>query len=159
MTQQKESHGDRASEAIGKSIALTLGNREELTVTFGHLWNGAAAIAAYLQDTGIEGTGTVSQCCLSDLSQKIRLYLLKNTACRLVLVNNWQDHFAIICLIAQRTLNGGWTWLYESQLHFRVCSLVPSRHGKKPVGRIINISSVVASSGNGTTKHAASKLA
>jgi len=146
-----------ASRGIGKSIALTLGKQGMTVIGTATSDNGAAAIAAYLQDTGIEGTGMCLNVASSESVAEVFASITEKYGVPLVLVNNagiTRDN------LLMRMKNDEWDDVIDTNLNslFRVCKLVVKGMTKARWGRIINISSVVASSGNaGQTNYAASK--
>jgi len=146
-----------ASRGIGKSIALTLGKQGMTVIGTATSDNGAAAIAAYLQDAGIEGTGMCLNVASSESVAEVFASITEKYGVPLVLVNNagiTRDN------LLMRMKNNEWDDVIDTNLNslFRVCKLVVKGMTKARWGRIINISSVVASSGNaGQTNYAASK--
>lgn len=146
-----------ASRGIGKSIALTLGKQGMTVIGTATSDNGAAAIAAYLQDAGIEGTGMCLNVASSESVAEVFASITEKYGVPLVLVNNagiTRDN------LLMRMKNDEWDDVIDTNLNslFRVCKLVVKGMTKARWGRIINISSVVASSGNaGQTNYAASK--
>lgn len=146
-----------ASRGIGKSIALTLGKQGMTVIGTATSDNGAAAIAAYLQDAGIEGTGMCLNVASSESVAEVFASITEQYGVPLVLVNNagiTRDN------LLMRMKNDEWDDVIDTNLNslFRVCKLVVKGMTKARWGRIINISSVVASSGNaGQTNYAASK--
>ncbi|MGJ8690758.1 MAG: 3-oxoacyl-ACP reductase FabG [Gammaproteobacteria bacterium] len=146
-----------ASRGIGKSIALTLGKQGMTVIGTATSDNGAAAIAAYLQDAGIEGTGMCLNVASSESVAEVFASITEQFGVPLVLVNNagiTRDN------LLMRMKNDEWDDVIDTNLNslFRVCKLVVKGMTKARWGRIINISSVVASSGNaGQTNYAASK--
>ncbi len=146
-----------ASRGIGKSIALTLGKQGMTVIGTATSDNGAAAISAYLEDAGIEGTGMCLNVASSESVAEVFGAIETKYGVPLVLVNNagiTRDN------LLMRMKTDEWDDVIDTNLNslFRVCKLVVKGMTKARWGRIINISSVVASSGNaGQTNYAASK--
>ncbi|MBT8147823.1 MAG: 3-oxoacyl-ACP reductase FabG [Gammaproteobacteria bacterium] len=146
-----------ASRGIGKSIALELGKQGLCVVGTATSEAGADAISDYLQAAGIAGRGMVlnvgsdegvSQC-LSAVGEAFGLPQ--------VIVNNagiTRDN------LLMRMKSDEWDDVINTNLNamFRICKACLRGMTKARWGRIINISSVVGSSGNpGQTNYAASK--
>ncbi len=146
-----------ASRGIGKSIALTLGKQGMTVIGTATSDNGAAAISAYLQDAGIEGTGMCLNVSSNESVAQVFSEIESAYGVPLVLVNNagiTRDN------LLMRMKADEWDDVIDTNLNslYRVCKLVVKGMTKARWGRIINISSVVASSGNaGQTNYAASK--
>jgi len=146
-----------ASRGIGKSIALTLGKQGMTVIGTATSDNGAAAISAYLEEAGIEGTGMCLNVASGESVAEVFAAIQEKYGVPLVLVNNagiTRDN------LLMRMKTDEWDDVIDTNLNslFRVCKLVVKGMTKARWGRIINISSVVASSGNaGQTNYAASK--
>lgn len=148
-----------ASRGIGKSIALNLGKQGMTVIGTATSDTGATAISAYLHDAGIEGTGLCLNVASSDSVAEVLAAIESTYGVPLVLVNNagiTRDN------LLMRMKTDEWDDVIDTNLNslYRVCKLVVKGMTKARWGRIINISSVVASSGNaGQTNYAASKAA
>ena len=148
-----------ASRGIGKSIALKLGKQGMTVIGTATSDNGAQAIATYLQEAGIEGTGLCLNVASNESVAQVFTEIESKFGVPLVLVNNagiTRDN------LLMRMKTDEWEDVIDTNLNslYRVCKLVVKGMTKARWGRIINISSVVASSGNaGQTNYAASKAA
>ena len=148
-----------ASRGIGKSIAMTLGKQGMTVIGTATTQKGAADIASYLQDAGIEGTGMCLNVASTDSVAEVFARINTEFGVPLVLVNNagiTRDN------LLMRMKEEEWDDVVDTNLNslFRLCKLVVKGMTKARWGRIISISSVVASSGNaGQTNYAASKAA
>jgi len=146
-----------ASRGIGKAIALQLGSQGLTVVGTATSEAGADAITSYLSEQGIQGKGMaldvgsdegVSQC-LAAVEEAFGLPQ--------VVVNNagiTRDN------LLMRMKSEEWDSVINTNLNamFRVCKACVKGMTRARYGRIINISSVVGSSGNpGQTNYAASK--
>jgi len=146
-----------ASRGIGKAIALELGKQGHTVVGTATSEAGADAISSYLSEQGITGKGLaldvgsdegVSQC-LATVEEAFGLPQ--------VVVNNagiTRDN------LLMRMKFEEWDSVINTNLNamFRVCKACLKGMTRARWGRIINISSVVGSSGNpGQTNYAASK--
>ena len=148
-----------ASRGIGKSIAMTLGKQGMTVIGTATTEKGAADIASYLQDAGIEGTGMCLNVASMDSVAEVFARIGSDYGVPLVLVNNagiTRDN------LLMRMKEEEWDDVIDTNLNslYRLCKLVVKGMTKARWGRIINVSSVVASSGNaGQTNYAASKAA
>lgn len=148
-----------ASRGIGKSIAMTLGKQGLTVVGTATTQKGAADIAAYLQDASIVGTGMCLNVASVDSVAEVFTRIGTEYGVPLVLVNNagiTRDN------LLMRMKEEEWDDVIDTNLNslYRLCKLVVKGMTKARWGRIINVSSVVASSGNaGQTNYAASKAA
>lgn len=148
-----------ASRGIGKSIAMTLGKQGMIVIGTATTQKGAADIAQYLQDAAIEGTGMCLNVASTDSVAEIFARITAEYGVPLVLVNNagiTRDN------LLMRMKEEEWDNVIDTNLNslYRLCKLVVKGMTKARWGRIINVSSVVASSGNaGQTNYAASKAA
>lgn len=146
-----------ASRGIGKAIALELGRQGFIVVGTATTEKGADAISNYLAEQGVSGKGLaldvgsdegVSQC-LAAVEEAFGLPQ--------VVVNNagiTRDN------LLMRMKTEEWNSVINTNLNamFRVCKACLKGMTRARFGRIINISSVVGSSGNpGQTNYAASK--
>lgn len=148
-----------ASRGIGKSIAMTLGKQGMIVIGTATTSKGAADIASYLQDAAIEGTGMCLNVASADSIAEVFARIGTEYGVPLVLVNNagiTRDN------LLMRMKEEEWDDVIDTNLNslYRLCKLVVKGMTKARWGRIINVSSVVASSGNaGQTNYAASKAA
>lgn len=148
-----------ASRGIGKAIALELGRQEMIVIGTATTEKGAEDISAYLAEHSIAGGGY----CLNVASSESVGHVLEAIEARFglpnVLVNNagiTKDN------LLMRMKEEEWGDVINTNLNalYRLCKLTLKGMTKARWGRIINISSVVASSGNpGQTNYAASKAA
>jgi len=148
-----------ASRGIGKAIALELGKLQMTVIGTATTEKGAEDITSYLQEHAIEGRGYA----LNVASMESVTVALEDIESRfgapLVLVNNagiTRDNLLL------RMKADEWEDVIDTNLNslYRLCKLTLKGMTKARWGRIINISSVVASSGNpGQTNYAASKAA
>ena len=146
-----------ASRGIGQAIALNLGNRGFTVVGTATSESGAANISAYLAEHSIRGEGM----CLDVSSDESVVALMENIgdkyALPTVLVNNagiTKDNLLMRMKVDE------WSDVIDTNLSsmYRMCKACVKGMTKARWGRIINISSVVGSSGNaGQTNYAASK--
>lgn len=146
-----------ASRGIGKAVALELGRMGATVIGTATSDQGAAQISAYLQDAGIAGQGlclnvTDAAACDAALAQ-----IESNFGTVAILVNNagvTRDNIAL------RMKDEEWDTVLDTNLKavFRMSKLVMRGMMKARTGRIINITSVVGSSGNiGQANYAAAK--
>lgn len=146
-----------ASRGIGRAIALELGQNGMIVIGTATTEQGAESIDAYLKEAGIQGYGMVLNVA-SESSVKSGLESLENRFGSVnVLVNNagiTRDN------LLMRMKDDEWYDVIETNLNsiYRLCKSCVKGMTKARWGRIINISSVVGSSGNaGQTNYAASK--
>lgn len=146
-----------ASRGIGQAIALELGKQGAVVVGTATSEKGAQAIAEYLTAAGVKGTGLALN--VNDAAQ-IELVLdaiRKQFGEISILVNNagiTKDN------LLARMSEEEWDDVLTTNLKsvFRLSRAVLRAMMKARAGRIINISSVVGSSGNpGQTNYSASK--
>lgn len=146
-----------ASRGIGKAIALELGRMGATVIGTATSDQGAAQIGAYLQEAGIAGQGlclnvTDAAACDAALAQ-----IESNFGTVAILVNNagvTRDNISL------RMKDEEWDTVLDTNLKavFRMSKLVMRGMMKARTGRIINITSVVGSSGNiGQANYAAAK--
>ncbi len=148
-----------ASRGIGKAIALELGRHGVIVIGTATTESGAGDITTYLNEAGIEGAGL----CLNVASTDSVAATLEAIEARFgnvqILVNNagiTKDN------LLMRMKTEEWDDVIDTNLNaiYRLCKLTLKGMTKARWGRIINVSSVVASSGNpGQTNYAASKAA
>ncbi len=148
-----------ASRGIGKAIALELGRQGCVVLGTATSEKGAEDITAYLQSNGIPGRGYALNVALSESVASVMDLVEAEFGLPLILVNNagiTRDN------LLMRMKSEEWDDVISTNLSslYRVCKLTLKGMTKARWGRIINISSVVASSGNGgQTNYAASKAA
>jgi 3-oxoacyl-[acyl-carrier protein] reductase len=146
-----------ASRGIGKAIALELGKHGFLVIGTATTEDGAANISQYLEEAGIGGKGlflvVVSDQAVTDCIATVE----EEFRNPLVLVNNagiTRDNLLL------RMKPDEWGAVIDTNLNamYRVCKACLKGMTRARWGRIINISSVVGSSGNaGQTNYAASE--
>ena len=146
-----------ATRGIGKAIALELGRQGAVVVGTATSDNGAAAIAEYLKNAGVSGTGL----CLDVGSNESVEEVLKSI----------QDQFGAVTIIVNnagitrdnimlRMKEDDWeaALITNRKSVYRVVKGCLRGMTKARWGRIINVSSVVASMGNaGQANYAAAK--
>lgn len=148
-----------ASRGIGKAIALALGKQGLTVIGTATSDKGAADISAYLQDAGVDGAGLRLNVADADSVAEVIATIEADFGAPLLLVNNagiTKDN------LLMRMKSEEWDDVIDTNLNsiYRLCRLLVKGMTKARWGRIINISSVVASSGNaGQTNYAASKAA
>ena len=146
-----------ASRGIGRAIALELGRRGAFVIGTATSEAGAKAISDALSDAGVAGRGE-----LLDVTDAARCEALvdaiqKERGAVSILVNNagiTRDN------LAMRMKDEDWQAVIDTNLGavFRMSRLVMRAMTRAKYGRIINITSVVGSSGNaGQANYAAAK--
>ncbi|MFM1895090.1 MAG: 3-ketoacyl-(acyl-carrier-protein) reductase [Pseudomonadota bacterium] len=146
-----------ASRGIGRAIALELGRQGLLVVGTATTDEGAATISAYLQEAGIRGQGKAMNVSNDDSVATCLEQIDAQYGAVAVLVNNagiTRDN------LLMRMKSEEWSEVIDTNLNamYRLCKVCVKGMTKARWGRIINISSVVGSSGNaGQTNYAASK--
>ncbi|ALO46165.1 3-oxoacyl-ACP reductase FabG [Pseudohongiella spirulinae] len=149
-----------ASRGIGRAIAAELGSRGVIVAGTATTENGAQAITDFFAENAIKGKGfcldvsstEAVDAVITDISEALG-------ASPLILVNNagiTRDN------LLMRMKEEEWDSVINTNLNalYRVCRATVKAMTKARWGRIINVSSVVASSGNpGQTNYAASKAA
>lgn len=146
-----------ATRGIGRAIALALGKAGAIVIGTATTADGATAISSYLAAEKIAGRGWVLDVANSDAVEQTLAAVTAETGSPSILVNN--------AGIARDTLlmrmqEDDWQAVINTDLNsvFRLSkacirSMLKARHG-----RIINISSVVAATGNpGQANYAAAK--
>lgn len=149
-----------ASRGIGRAIAAELGAQGVIVAGTATTENGAQAITEFFAENGIKGKGfcldVSSMEAVDNVMQAISNELGEPP---LILVNNagiTRDN------LLMRMKEDEWDSVINTNLNslYRVCRSSLKAMTKARWGRIINISSVVASSGNpGQSNYAASKAA
>jgi 3-oxoacyl-[acyl-carrier protein] reductase len=146
-----------ASRGIGRSIALALGERGATVVGTATSEAGAQTITAYLAQAGIQGKGAQLDVRIATSIETLVSRIEQAHGTVSVLVNNagiTQDN------LAMRMKEAEWDAVIDINLKsvFRLSKAVLRGMMKARSGRIINITSVVGSSGNaGQINYAASK--
>lgn len=146
-----------ASRGIGKAIALELGGSGFTVIGTATSESGAEAISSYLSEAGVNGTGLPADVSNDESVAALLSNISENYGAPAVLVNNagiTRDN------LLMRMKDSEWSDVMETNLGsmFRVCKACVKSMTRARWGRIINISSVVGSSGNGgQSNYAASK--
>ena len=146
-----------ASRGIGRAIALELGNRGFTVVGTATTAMGAQQITAYLAEQQIKGGGMSADVSSAESVAALLAGVEQEYGVVSVLVNNagiTRDN------LLMRMKEDEWASVIDTNLGsmYRLCKACVKGMTKARRGRIINISSVVASSGNaGQTNYAASK--
>jgi 3-oxoacyl-[acyl-carrier protein] reductase len=146
-----------ASRGIGKAVALALSAQHATVIGTATSVPGAAAISNYLASAGVSGRGVVLD--VNDAAGIAALVaeIERSQGSVSILVNNagiTQDNLAV------RMKDLEWDAVLDTDLKsvFRLSKAVLRGMMKAKRGRIINITSVVASSGNaGQINYAAAK--
>jgi 3-oxoacyl-[acyl-carrier protein] reductase len=148
-----------ASRGIGKAIATELGQHGAIVIGTATTESGATAISAYLTELGMKGGGYQLDVASNESVEKLMSALANDFDMPLILVNNagiTKDNLLL------RMKDEEWSDVINTNLTslYRLCKACMKPMTKARWGRIISISSVVASSGNpGQTNYAASKAA
>jgi 3-oxoacyl-[acyl-carrier protein] reductase len=146
-----------ASRGIGRSIALALGGHGATVVGTATTDAGAQSITAYLSRARIQGKGAQLDVRIATNIQGLVAEIEQAHGAVSILVNNagiTQDN------LAMRMKEAEWDAVIDTNLKsvFRLCKAVMRGMMKSRSGRIINITSVVGSSGNaGQINYAAAK--
>ncbi len=146
-----------ASRGIGRAIALELGRLGATVVGTATSEAGAADIQAGLEAAGIAGRGLALDVTNGEACEAALAEIEKTLGSVAVLVNNagiTRDN------LAMRMKDAEWDAVMDTNLKavFRMSKLVMRGMMKARGGRIINITSVVGSSGNpGQANYAAAK--
>jgi 3-oxoacyl-[acyl-carrier protein] reductase len=146
-----------ASRGIGQAIALELGRLGATVIGTATSSEGAAAIAAFLADAGIQGEGVVLE--VRDATQVDALIsqIERTRGAVSVLVNNagiTRDNLSL------RLKDDDWDAVLDTNLKavFRLSRAVMRGMMKARRGRIINVTSVVGHAGNpGQANYCAAK--
>jgi 3-oxoacyl-[acyl-carrier protein] reductase len=148
-----------ASRGIGKAIALELGRQGCVVLGTATSEKGAADITDYLKENNIKGRGYALNVAQTESVSSVIEQIEMEFGQPLILVNNagiTRDN------LLMRMKAEEWDEVISTNLSslYRICKVTLKGMTKARWGRIINISSVVASSGNpGQTNYAASKAA
>ena len=146
-----------ASRGIGKATALALGHQGMFVAGTATTEAGAEAITAFLREEGVEGQGLVADVSDADCVAALLGEIATLAGLPVVVVNNagvTRDN-PLLRMKAEE-----WDAVVNTNLNsmYRVCKACLKGMTKARFGRIINISSVVGSSGNaGQTNYAATK--
>ena len=146
-----------ASRGIGRAIAIELGARGFTVVGTATTDAGADRISAYLAEHKVQGSGMSADVSSSESVNALLAAIVEEYGVPAVLVNNagiTSDN------LLMRMKEEEWDSVIDTNLGsmYRLCKACVKGMTKARWGRIINISSVVASSGNaGQTNYAASK--
>ena len=146
-----------ASRGIGRAVALELARAGAVVVGTATSDSGAADIGRALDEAGAQGCGMKLDVTDASASEVVIAEIEKRYGAVAVLVNNagiTRDNLAL------RMKDDEWDAVIDTNLKavFRMSRLVMRGMMKARTGRIINITSVVASSGNpGQSNYAAAK--
>jgi 3-oxoacyl-[acyl-carrier protein] reductase len=146
-----------ASRGIGKAIALALGGRGAVVVGTATTAAGAQSIGDYLRAAGVQGGGAQLDVKVEANVDSVVADFEKSYGAVSILVNNagiTQDN------LAMRMKEAEWDAVIDTNLKsvFRLSKAVLRGMMKARSGRIINVTSVVGSSGNaGQINYAAAK--
>jgi 3-oxoacyl-[acyl-carrier protein] reductase len=146
-----------ATRGIGKAIALELGAKGATVIGTATTEQGAALISDALKEAGFKGRGICLNVTDAAASEAAFAQIESEFGCVNVLVNNagvTRDNIAL------RMKDEEWDAVLDTNLKavFRLSKLVMRGMMKVRSGRIINITSVVGSSGNiGQANYAAAK--
>ena len=146
-----------ASRGIGRAIAIELGRQGAIVIGTATTESGAQAIDQYLRDGGVDGFGAILN--VNDAAQiESVLKTIQNKFGDIaILVNNagiTRDN------LLARMKDEEWDEVIETDLKsvFRLSRAVLRQMMRMRYGRIINISSIVGSTGNiGQSNYAAAK--
>lgn len=146
-----------ATRGIGKAIAQELGKQGAVVVGTATSENGAGAISAYLDESGIQGTGLVLDVSDAASVEEVLKTIQSDFGAIEILVNNagiTRDN------IMMRMKEDEWDSVLNTNLTsvYRLVKGCLRGMTKARWGRIISVSSVVASMGNaGQANYAAAK--
>jgi len=146
-----------ASRGIGRSIAVMLGGRGATVVGTATTDSGAQSITAYLSEAQIRGNGAQLDVRITANVERLMAEIEQAHGAVSILVNNAgiaRDN------LAMRMKEDEWDAVIDTNLKsvFRLCKAVMRGMMKARSGRVINITSVVGSSGNaGQINYAAAK--
>lgn len=146
-----------ASRGIGRAIALRLGQDGHTVVGTATTAAGAAAITEALQGQGYKGLGMVLDVADGDSIAALLKTMGEQYGDPAILVNNagiTRDN------LLMRMKDEDWDAILQTNLTsvFRLCKACMRGMSKARWGRMVNVSSVVASTGNaGQTNYAAAK--
>lgn len=146
-----------ASRGIGKAIALELGKAGHTVIGTATTQQGADSISAYLAENQINGKGYAANVAADESVSELISGITEEFSAPLIVVNNagiTRDN------LLMRMKGDEWEEVINTNLNsmYRVCKATVKGMTKARFGRIINVSSVVGSSGNGgQTNYCASK--
>lgn len=146
-----------ASRGIGRAIALALGEHGGVVVGTATTESGAARIGAALDAAGIRGAGMTLDVTRADSVGQLMDALGESFGAPAVLVNNaaiTRDNLLL------RMKESEWDEVADTNLKsvYRMCRAALRGMTRAKFGRIINITSVVAATGNpGQANYAAAK--
>jgi len=146
-----------ASRGIGRAIALALGEHGGVVVGTATTESGAARIGAALDAAGIRGAGMTLDVTRADSVSQLMDALGESFGAPAVLVNNaaiTRDNLLL------RMKESEWDEVADANLKsvYRMCRAALRGMTRAKFGRIINITSVVAATGNpGQANYAAAK--
>lgn len=146
-----------ATRGIGKAIAQELGRQGVVVIGTATSENGAATISEYLSEAGVQGTGLVLDVASSESVEAVLKSIQTDFGPIGILVNNagiTRDN------IMMRMKEDEWDSVLNTNLNsvFRLVKGCLRGMTKARWGRIISVSSVVASMGNaGQANYAAAK--
>jgi 3-oxoacyl-[acyl-carrier protein] reductase len=146
-----------ASRGIGQAIAVGLAAAGATVVGTATTAGGAAALSAYFQERGLKGRGAVYDALDPNGAETLIADLEAHEGLPTILVNNAGVSRDGLLL---RVKNEDWDQTINVNLSavFRLTKLSLKRMLKERHGRIINISSVIAATGNpGQAPYAAAK--
>ena len=146
-----------ASRGIGRAIALDLGNRGFTVIGTATSYSGAQDISSYLAENSILGEGMCLDVSSDESVATMMSVIVEKHGAPTILVNNagiTKDN------LLMRMKADEWSDVIDTNLGsmYRMSKACMKGMTKARWGRIINISSVVGSSGNaGQSNYAASK--
>lgn len=146
-----------ASRGIGRAIAIDLGLKGFTVIGTATSENGATNISTYLSEQSLVGEGLCLDVSSDESVEKLLADISEKYGLPAVLVNNagiTKDN------LLMRMKADEWADVIDTNLNsmYRLCKACVKGMTKARWGRIINISSVVGSSGNaGQSNYAASK--
>jgi len=146
-----------ATRGIGKAVALALGARGATVIGTATTESGAQSISAGFTETGILGKGAALDVNDAARIESLVAEIEREYGAVSILVNNagvTRDNLAL------RMKDSEWDVVLDTDLKsvFRLCKATLRGMTKARAGRIINITSIVGSSGNaGQINYAAAK--
>lgn len=146
-----------ATRGIGKAIAEELGRQGAVVIGTATSENGAAAISEYLGSANVKGTGVMLNVASDESVTQVIKQITEEYGVVDILINNagiTKDN------LMMRMKADEWDSVINTNLSslYRVSKACIRGMSKKRWGRIVSVSSVVASMGNaGQTNYAASK--
>ncbi|MEP7084509.1 MAG: 3-oxoacyl-ACP reductase FabG [Betaproteobacteria bacterium] len=146
-----------ATRGIGRAIALTLGNSGATVIGTATADSGAATITAYLAEAGIKGSGVALDVTDGPATAAALDMIQKTHGDIAILVNNAGITRDTLLL---RMKDDDWDAVLDTNLKavFRLSKAVLRGMMKARFGRIINVGSVVGSTGNpGQVNYVAAK--